>query len=102
MSRLQEEIFATTLSNFVNIVISDSEEWQDLELFGEEPVIVLPNDSDMYDVLVAGGFFKSKGDAKKNWQRTGRDIELGFNSWVIGRVPKALFVFKPANFQLSE
>lgn len=49
--------------------------------FGKENVIHLPEGVDMYDILVEFSIFSSKSDAKKNWNRTGKEIPFGFSDF---------------------
>jgi hypothetical protein len=66
-------------------------------LFGDEPYELVSR-VDMYDLLVRGGYFKSKGDARKNWTRTGRDIPNGYTEYRdIGKFHNQLFIFNPIN-----
>ena len=48
---------------------------------GENWIIVI---GDLYDVLVGAGFFSSRGQAKKNWQRESK-LQPGYN--FIDQVP---------------
>lgn len=50
--------------------------------FSGEPVELVPPTTDMYDLLVRVGLFPSKGQARKNWQRTGPEIPWGFSDFV--------------------
>lgn len=43
-----------------------------------DTVIYIDETVDMYDILVEEGLFKSKGDAKRNWNKTGKEIPSGF------------------------
>jgi len=60
-----------------------------------ESYIILSSNSDMYDCLVAGGFFKSKSQAKNSWTKTDKQIEYGFHSFVVGKKQIPLHIFKP-------
>jgi hypothetical protein len=66
--------------------------------FGGEPFefeFVLP-DADMFDLLVKAGCFSSKGQARKNWMRTGPKIPDGFSDFTgIGKLKKRVTVLKP-------
>lgn len=45
------------------------------------PLILISPNVDMYDVLVACGLFKSKGEAKKNWKKSGKEIPNGITEF---------------------
>jgi len=61
------------------IITNGNNDPRDKQLFfGDEDVTLLPNDTDMFDLLVRIGIFKSKTQARKNWTKTGRDIPDGF------------------------
>ena len=52
-------------------------------------------ESDMYDVLVGAGIFKSKSDARRNWKKTGADIPTGHTLIRgIGKMKKRLCIWK--------
>jgi hypothetical protein len=51
---------------------------------------------DIYDILVKASIFKSKGDARKNWTRTGKEIPWGFNDFEnIGKLKHRIVIYKP-------
>ena len=60
----------------IDVLLDDGEVDVNLEILGalfgphtrERVVLRLPNDADVFDVLVAAGLFASKGQAKKNWK----------------------------------
>ena len=56
---------------------------QDLihHLFKNEEYRLIPEDCDMYDLLVLLGIFPSKSEARKNWTRTGKEISSGYNEF---------------------
>ena len=54
----------------------------------------MPNNTDMFDLLVATGTFKSKGDAKKNWTKSDKEIPDGHSMWLIGKKKIPLIIYK--------
>jgi hypothetical protein len=71
---------------------------QDLiyQFFGKESYRLMPEDCDMYDLLVLLGAFPSKSEARKNWNRTGKEIPPGYNEFKdIGKQKKALYIWNP-------
>lgn len=87
----------------MNFVIKN-EHWEadlELALFADwddkiDPAIVyLEPDTDMFDILVAAKLFPSKGQARKNWKETGRDVPAGFNLWTVGKLKQLLAVWVP-------
>ena len=96
--RVEEEMLAASLPDQITVVISDNPKWVDeLNLFEDEPFVVLPGGSDMFDVLVTLGFFKSKRDAKQNWTKTGREIEFGLSGYVIGKAKKPVWILNTSD-----
>lgn len=62
----------------------------------QEPVIEISPDKDMYDILVLAGIFPSKGQAKKNWARTGAEIPKGFTDLTnIGKLRHRITILNP-------
>lgn len=89
----------------MNFVIKN-EHWevnQDLELalFGdwngtiEPPIMYVESTADIFDILVAAKLFPSKGQARKNWKETGKDVPPGFNLWTVGKLKQLLAVWVP-------
>jgi hypothetical protein len=65
-------------------------------LFGpEQGEIKLIPQMSMWDVLVDSKLFKSKSDARKNWDKTGGDIPPGFNQFVVGKKKTLLTIWNP-------
>ena len=66
-------------------------------LFGEDEGFVgVGPDEDMFDILVMFGLFRSKGEARKNWKRTGREIPEGFTDIErIGKLKHRLTIWNP-------
>ena len=59
-------------------------------------VEILPNDWDMFDILVETGLFRSKSEARKNWKRTGKDIPEGFTDLEnLGKLNHRITIFNP-------
>lgn len=53
---------------------------------------------DMFDILVQCAIFKSKGEARKNWKLTGKDIPLGFTDFKgIGKMKHRITIWIPVN-----
>lgn len=86
----------------INIVVENEflEQNRDLlkPLFGDEVIEFVTPEANMFDILVKHEFFKSKGDAKKNWGRTGRDIPEGFTDLEhIGKKHRRLTIYNPTD-----
>lgn len=70
--------------------------------FSDEPIVVQPASSSMYDLLVLLGAFTSKGQARKNWSRSGRDVPPGFSDFDgIGKMRHRLTVLNPTPDNLA-
>jgi hypothetical protein len=67
------------------------------QLFGDEMVdYYMENEYDMYDILVLFKVFASRGEARKNWTRTGKEIPPGYNEFRgIGKHKKSLYIWNP-------
>ncbi len=63
----------------------------------EEVEVVNPNSVDMFDLLVRLGVFASKGQARKNWTKTGAEIPPGFNHFIVGKLRRELCIWNPIN-----
>ena len=62
----------------------------------EIDIIMFRENVDMFDLLVEVGLFRSKGEARKNWKRTGKDIPEGFTDITnIGKLHKRLTIWNP-------
>jgi hypothetical protein len=69
-------------------------------MFDGEDVDLLPNTTDMFDILVMTGMFRSKSEARKNWKRTGKEIPEGFTDIEnIGKLHKRLTIWNPIKEQ---
>jgi hypothetical protein len=83
----------------LNIVILNNYFDIDMQrkLFGNELVdCYMVNEYDMYDILVLFKIFSSKSEARKNWERTGKEIPPGYNEFKnIGKQKKALYIWNP-------
>lgn len=68
-------------------------------LFGplkeDEGIIFVGPETTMFDLLVRFEFFKSKGDVKRNWNKTGAVIPSGFSDFIIGKFRRRLTIWKP-------
>ena len=83
--------------NFI-IVNENFESNKDLVdlLFSDEDIQTLSTNADMFDILVLTGLFRSKSEARKNWNRTGKDIPDGFTDIErIGKLKHRLTIWKP-------
>jgi len=91
-------IFAEAEPNEWNfIVVNGHNEMGDAILFfdGEDINFITPKTS-MLDILVALGIFKSKGQARKNWKRTGVTVPDGFTDLKkVGKLNKRITLFNP-------
>jgi len=68
-------------------------QWTDKKL--PEITFVSP-DMDMYDILVLVDLFQSKGEAKKNWKRTGQSVPEGFSDFErVGKRKNRLTIWNP-------
>lgn len=57
---------------------------------------ILPQTTDMYDLLVKLQVFSSKSQARKNWKKTGPEIPWGWSAFEqIGKLNHALYILKP-------
>lgn len=68
-------------------------EEDDIRLFGLTDPKRLPESATMFDVLVAAGIFKSKGDARKNWKGDSA-IPSGLSSFEVGKMKKEIWILK--------
>lgn len=60
-----------------------------------ESIKVLPEGSDIYDVLVNAGSFQSRTDAKNNWKLEDRKIDCGVTELLnVGKVRTNIFIYK--------
>lgn len=63
---------------------------------GESAITVKPGQKDMFDLLVMLGIFPSKGQAMKNWKKSGREIPIGFSDFEqIGKLNNRLTILNP-------
>lgn len=68
-------------------------------LFSNESFIILDKKTDIYDCLVMLNAFKSKSEARKNWNKT-KSIEQGYNEYKnIGKSKKSLYIWNPIKFE---
>lgn len=67
-------------------------------LFESSDISYFPVGTKIWDVLVAGKFFQSKNDARRNWGRG--ELREGWNEFRrIGKLNRSLFVLRlPDNF----
>jgi hypothetical protein len=78
------------------------------QLFGDELIDYynypeIGNKYDMYDILVLFKIFSSKSEARKNWERTGKEIPPGYNEFKnIGKQKKALYIWNPIDISWME
>ena len=88
------------VSQFLNVIIrSDRVKLEDrVNLFPNEEVVFVfdPEDKDMFDLLIILGVFKSRGQARQNWKKTGREIPTGWSQFTgLGRFRKELCIWNP-------
>jgi hypothetical protein len=56
---------------------------------------ILPESSDIYDVLVNAGLFRSRTDVKNNWKQVNKEIDCGTTELLnVGKVRENIFVYK--------
>jgi len=80
----------------LNIIIDNGNqiETDDFLFFDDEKVEHVPKESTVYDLLVMLGIFKSKTEARKNWNR--EQLKSGYQEIKnIGKYKKALYILNP-------
>jgi len=87
-------------NNYINIIIENKylQTEKDLIplLFGDEDYLVLPEKTDMYDILLYFDIFNSKGIARRNWKKTGQKIVQGYSEYKkIGKYNKEIYIWYP-------
>jgi len=90
------EVNIDTGSSDVNIVVENDNLDTELaiSLFDSNKWLTVPKTTDMFDILVMLNLFKNKGQAKKNWKKTGRDIPNGFSHFTrLGKFNSAISIF---------
>mgnify|MGYP003345196064 CR=1 FL=1 len=94
--RLAEEMEASSnKDNFVNFIVGGFDPEIASMVFQGEAFTTLASESDMFDILILSGVFKSKSQAKQNWTKTDKEIEHGLCSFVVGKKKMSISVFKP-------
>lgn len=93
------------MSQEINIVVKNEFYSEELDhniinlLFGplkeDEGIIFVGPETTIPDLLVRFEFFKSKGDVKRNWNKTGATIPPGFSDFVIGKLRRRLTIWNP-------
>lgn len=68
-------------------------------VFEEDEIVILNEDSNMWDILVQIGVFKSKGQARKNWKK-GTSIPFGFTELLLGKKKNKACIWKPIKEEL--
>lgn len=64
--------------------------------FGGERIFTIPPTFDMFELLVACGVFSSKGQARKNWKLSGKDIPDGFSDFInVGKQKVRITILNP-------
>lgn len=86
--------------NELNIVINNkfNESEKDLIpiLFNNEKVLEVDENFTIYDALILLNIFKSKSQARKNWNKG--IIEKGYQEFTqIGKLNKGIFIWNPIN-----
>ena len=88
------------------IVINGNNQERDAELFfhGFDDIPAYPDDdvtyiageATMWDILFHAGLFPSKGQARKNWKRTGEAIPEGFSHFIhLGKAHSEIAILNP-------
>lgn len=55
-----------------------------------------PRKTDMFELLVRLGAFKSKGQARKSWDKSGKEIPEGWSEFFVGKKKRHLCIWNPA------
>lgn len=105
--KVQEEMTASHIdlmdsSKTVNVVIYKPTEYKDPKMiemltaiFAEDRVHVSHDyEKSMWTLLTEYGFFKSSGEAKRNWKKTDHEIPVGLTAFVVGKNNIPLFIWK--------
>lgn len=81
---LQRYVSERIHSPGINYIVENEYYTEDLEdlFFQGEPCIHIPPDKTMPDILVDAGVFPSRGQARKNWTRSGVEIPPGFSDFL--------------------
>lgn len=81
------------------IVLNGNNERDDAELFFPSEVVTyicVGGRVTMWDILLHAGLFPSKGQARKNWTRTGADVPGGFSYFThLGCAHSRLTILNP-------
>lgn len=81
----------------VNVII-DNGLWneKDIQLFFQgQDVDILPESTTMFDILIQYGFFKSRSDVRKNWNKTDMEVPDGFTDLEnIGKLNRRITILK--------
>jgi hypothetical protein len=90
----------TNPSQFLNIIVRNGnvqpEDRNALFPDGEAVFTFNSGQKNMFDLLVILGVFKSRGQARKNWRKTGRDIPPGWTQLDrLGKYRKELCIWNP-------
>jgi hypothetical protein len=70
-------------------------------IFGSEDVVFTDSDTDIFDLLVLIGSFKSKTQAKKNWNGP-KEIPYGFSEFCIGKIKRHLTIWNTVECENNE
>jgi len=79
-----------------NVLPTDKE-----RLFGDEEVVVVSEDTTMFDLLVMLGSFSSKSQARKNWT-AGAKIPDGWSEFFVGKLKRHLCIWNPSKENSDE
>jgi hypothetical protein len=82
------------------VVLNSLFKEEDIQLFGLDDPVRLPETATMFDVLVAAKVFKSKGDARKNWKGSA-DIPFGFHRFEVGKMKTEIITLKIGEGQVE-
>jgi hypothetical protein len=65
-------------------------------LFSGEPFEIVDPETDMWSIVTEMGLFPSKGQARKNWNKTGQEIPTGFTELEkLGKLNHTLTIWNP-------
>ena len=65
-------------------------------IFDGEDFVQLPVFTDMFSILVEAGIFPSRGQARKNWNKTGKDVPAGLTDIEkIGKMNTRITIWNP-------
>jgi hypothetical protein len=90
------------MAEFLNVIVDNGNVWpsdQELLFEDEEVLHIQEGEKDMFDLLVLIGAFSSKGQARKNWNKTGVGIPSGWSDWWVGKLRRRLCIWNPSEWK---